>query len=102
MGLIIFLARFKFKSNKKNKINFLPRNEEVFQTEMTHSHLEMFSNKKIILEGCKKILEYRDDFIKLKLKKGSVTICGSDFLISDFEMECVTVLGCISSLEFCI
>ena len=96
------MAKFKFKSTKKNKINFLSGKSDILQTEMTDSHIEMFSNKKLILEGCKNILEYQDDFIKLKLKKGSVTICGSNFIISDFEMECVTVMGCVSSLEFCI
>lgn len=96
------MAKFRFKSSKKNKLNFIIDKSEIIETEITSSHIEIFSNKKIIFEGCKKILEYRGDLIKLKLKKGSVTICGNDFLITDYEMENVTVSGQISSVEFCI
>ena len=99
-----FLAKFKFKTNKnKKKFNFITDSDDFFNEEMTDStHIEMFSNKKIILDGCKSIFDYQNDYIKLKLKKGYITVLGTDFLITDFENEKIIIKGKISSIEFCV
>jgi sporulation protein YqfC len=60
----------------------------------------MYSNEKIILEGCRNIIDYQSDYIKLKLKKGYMIIMGTDFLISSFEDENIIIKGNIASIEF--
>ena len=98
------MPRFKFRTaRKKKRFNFIEDSTELLDSEiLKNSHIEIFSNKKIILEGCINILEYEDDFLKLKLKKGSLLIMGSGFSISVFENENIIINGNISSIEFCI
>lgn len=98
------LAKFKFKTNKhKKKFNFITDSDDFLKEEMTNNtHIEMFSNKKIILDGCTSIFDYQNDYIKLKLKKGHITVLGTDFSITDFENEKIIIKGKISSIEFCV
>ena len=101
---MILLAKFKFRTKKgKNKFNFITDNGELLNDEMIKgTHIEMFSNQKMILDGCQNIVDYQNDYVKLKLKKGNLTIMGTDFLISAFENENIVIKGNISSIEFCI
>lgn len=98
------LAKFKFRTQKKkNKFNFITDDGEILNKEIIKGvHIEFFSNQKMILEGCKSIVDYQNDYIKLKLKKGSLSVFGKNFLISDFEDEKIIVKGEISSIEFCV
>lgn len=98
------LAKFKFKTKKnKNRFNFITDNGEILNEEIIKGvHIEIFSNQKMILEGCKSIVDYRSDYIKLKFKKGNFSVFGKDFLISDFEDERIIIKGEISSVEFCV
>ena len=49
-----------------------------------------------------RVFEYSDTYMKLKLPKGSLTVCGCNFDIVAFEGSTITVRGNISSIEFCI
>lgn len=93
--------KFKFKSKHKTpRINFGTRQET--SENIISGHIELFSNKEISIEGCKGVLEYKDNYIKLKLNKGSIVICGENFDISYFEEKNILVKGKIDSIEFCI
>ena len=98
------MAKFKFKTKKeKKKFNFITDSDEFLKEEITNdTHIEMFSNKKIILDGCLSIIDYQNDYVKLKLKKGNITILGTEFLISGFENEKIVIKGKFNSVEFCI
>lgn len=48
------------------------------------------------------VLEYSDTYLKLRLPKGALTVCGSGFDIVTFEGTAITVKGNMSSLEFCV
>ena len=48
------------------------------------------------------VLEYSDSYLKLRLPKGALTVCGGCFDIVSFEGTTITVKGKISSLEFCV
>ena len=98
------LARFKFRSKKgRNKFNFITDNSEFLNNEnINGTHIELFSNQKMILDGCVCIIDYQDSYIKLRLKKGSILILGNNFLITDFENQKMTIKGNIISIEFCV
>ncbi|MBR7071677.1 MAG: YabP/YqfC family sporulation protein [Clostridia bacterium] len=64
--------------------------------------LELFSNLSFTLEGCKGILEYRDDYIKMKISKGSVTLCGEKLTVVSFQGKNIQIAGRIFSLEFSV
>lgn len=98
------MSKFRFKSNKKkNKFNFVTDNSEFLNQQIIMgSHIELFSNEKLILEGCSSILDYQSEYIKLKLKKGFIIIMGNDFLISSFEEKKICIKGKIFSIEFTV
>lgn len=97
------MPKFKFKSARKNKFNFTVDKEDVLSTQMIRgAHTEIFSNKKLIIEGCQGIVDYQNDYLKLKLKKGFLNIMGTDFLITSFEEEKIVVNGNIISVEFLV
>ncbi|MBQ2933778.1 MAG: YabP/YqfC family sporulation protein [Clostridia bacterium] len=95
------MPKFKFKSARKNKFNFFKDNDEILSNEIIGVHTEIFSNKKIVIEGCKSIVEYQENYIKLKFKKGFFNILGTDFLITGFDDEKIVIKGNITSVEFC-
>ena len=97
------MPKFKFKSARKNRFNFIKDYDEILNQEMfIGSHTEIFSNKKIIIEGCQSIVDYQSDYIKLKLKKGFLNVYGNEFLITAFDDEKIVIKGNIMSIEFCV
>lgn len=97
------MSRYKFKSNKKNKINLIAEyNEFISKDIMEGIHTEIFSNKNIIIENCKGIVDYQENYIKLKIKKGFLVLSGTEFVISSFEDEKIMIKGNIISIEFCV
>lgn len=89
------------KSKKKQKWSILKHTDEILDHSMMSStHTEIFGNSKISIDGCMGVYEYRDTYLKLKLQRGSVILCGSGFDITYFENRLITVKGKISSVEF--
>ena len=89
------------KSKKREKLNLFG-SEKVFDAEVLKgAHTEIFSNSRIVIEGCLGVYEYNDCYLKLKLIKGALIVSGSDFDISTFENTTITVNGKIIGLEFC-
>lgn len=89
------------KGKKREKLNLFG-SEKVFDASFANgARTEIFSNSRIVIEGCLGVYEYNDCYLKLKLIKGAVIVCGSDFDISTFEMGTITVNGKINTLEFC-
>ena len=64
------------------------------------AHTEIYGNGKISIDGCLGVYEYRDTYLKLKLCKGTMILCGSEFNIIYFEGKIISVKGNISSIEF--
>lgn len=97
------MPKFKFKSKKKNKFNLIKDRDEILNSELLGgAHIEIYSNKKIIIEGCFGIVDYQENYIKLKLKRGFLSLSGTDFLILYYEDEKIDIKGNILTLEFCI
>lgn len=97
------MSKIKFKSTKKNKFNFIKENNEIFNTDIIkNARTEIFSNKRIIIEGCKKIVEYQDNYIKLQLKNSFINILGTNFKITTFEENKIEINGNILTIEFCV
>ena len=96
--------KFKFKSEKpREKWRIFNCYDIEEQANLIKApRIELFGNKEITVEGCLGVLEYSDTYLKLKLPKGSLIVCGKNFDISAFEGTTITVKGSMSSLEFCI
>ncbi len=94
--------KFRFKSNKNKKINFIEEDalDDSFKYIQSY-RVEILSNNTMLIDGCKKILDYNCDYIKLKLEKTSLIVFGRDFKVITFEDRQIKLSGTIISLEFC-
>lgn len=91
------------KTRKKQSWNLFGREDDILDKDMiSGSHIQIFGNNKINIEGCYGVFEYTDTYLKLQLKKGSLILCGSSFDIIFYEEKLMTVKGKISSVEFCV
>lgn len=90
------------KSTKKQKWNLFNNSGEISQELLKGAHIELFSNRQMVLEGCLGVLEYNDTYLKLRLQNGAIVLCGSSFNIVCFENKTMTIKGKIDSLEFCM
>jgi len=91
------------RQKKKVKWNLFSNLDEVFDNDLLgKTYTEIFSNKKLNIDGCVKVNEYTDTYIKLKLQRGNLIICGSEMQIVFFENNLITVKGELSSIEFCV
>ena len=88
---------------KKEKARLFKTADELLQSKVIKgTHIELFSNKEMIFEGCAGVYEYTDCYIRLNVGKGSLILNGSDFDISSFEEKTIVLKGNISSIEFCV
>ena len=89
------------KTGKRQKMS-LSCKEETYGVNFSGPHTEIFGNTRINIDGCFGVAEYRDTYIKLRLNKGMLILCGSGFDIVMFENRMIAVKGKISSVEFCV
>lgn len=90
--------------HKKIKIQKPKRHKQnIIETDLFSGiHLEVFSNRRINLDGVLSICDYNEAYIKLKIKEGYLTVTGKELEVLLFEGLQLTMLGYISSLEFCL
>lgn len=96
--------KFKFQSEKaKQKWKLFNYTDDIIDSDAVKGpHIEVFGNGEIIIEGCMGVFEYSDTYLKLKLSRGYLIICGFCFDIVSFENSTITIKGKISAVEFCI
>ncbi len=82
---------------KKEKWNFLGTNEI-----LGDYRIEFSANKVFFLDGCQTVEEYSEDYVKIKLNKGFLFLCGRDLNITNFENQNITIKGEFSTLEFSV
>lgn len=74
--------------------------EETARENIGSARIEICGNTRITIDGCLGVYEYRDTYLRLRLTKGAVILCGIGFNIVFFENRQITVKGKISSVEF--
>ena len=67
---------------------------------MGESRLLLLGNRELTVEGCKGILEYEPEQIRLNLGTGSLTIRGSELTLLSLEPDYAQVGGRFASVEF--
>lgn len=63
------------------------------------TQIQITGNHEVLVEGCKKILEYNDVFIKVKTWDMIIQVWGSGLKVSDFNSNGIYVFGNIQSVE---
>ena len=76
--------------------NLIPEHFE----EISGPIIQLYSNKKIIVEGCYGINEYNNDVVKINLPRGQLIVFGRDLEIINMEEKTVIIKGILHSFEF--
>lgn len=63
-------------------------------------HIELKGNRELILEGCKKIEEYDENIVKIKVSDMWVSVFGKNLKIRCLTPDSLIVSGFICSVEF--
>lgn len=102
--MLLLGKKFKIeKSEKREKWNLFKLNSAVLDDDLIKGpHIELFCNNQIVVDGCLGVYEYNDTYLKLRLSKGALVLCGERFDIVTYEEKTITVKGKINSLEFCL
>lgn len=64
------------------------------------SRIELHSNRELIIEGCKEILEYDENLIRINLGKINIQIMGNYLALRGITDDSVVIEGIIQSLDF--
>ena len=98
------MKEFKFVSKKKKeKINLLNGSNSVSDIEKTSGfRLEVFFNRTVTAEGCLGVVDYKDDYIKIRVKKGYLIITGKSMNIMYFEDKTIKIDGTVVNIELCV
>lgn len=93
--------KLKIESSKrKEKWNIFGGGEGFEEAIIKGPRIELFSNSQIVIEGCSGVLEYNENYLKLRLTSGALVLQGQNFDIVSFEEKTICVKGKIASLEF--
>ncbi len=62
--------------------------------------IELLGNREIVVEGCKGVVEYDENTIRLSLGESVLAICGDDLLIKSFDSDVAVISGNICGISF--
>ncbi len=90
------------KGKRREKWNIFSSKDVFDSSVLSDSRIEIFSNKRLVLEGCLGILEYNENYLKLRISKGALVLEGLDFDIISFELGTMIIGGDFLRLEFVV
>ena len=82
----------------KKKIDTLKNSPISFATE--NSNIEMRGNREVKIEGCKRILHFSDDNIKISTKGMIINFFGKNLTIKCMTLDSLLIQGFINNIEF--
>jgi sporulation protein YqfC len=62
--------------------------------------IEISGNREVIIDGCKGVVEYGEDSIKLNLGEVVLTLAGNGLVINSFDSSIAVITGQISDISF--
>ena len=74
--------------------------EDFKKSRQKHSDIQISDNKEIVLDGCRRVVEYNENHIKLELPSMGVSIVGMQLKMRNFSIGGVIIKGQIHSLTF--
>lgn len=82
-------------------INDLAIKYEDFKKSLTkHSDIQITDNSSIVLDGCRRVIEYNENCIKLELASVAVSVVGMELNMHNFSIGGLVIEGQIHSLTF--
>ncbi len=62
--------------------------------------IEILGNREIVIDGCKGVVEYGENIIKLSLGENILTLTGSELVINSFDSGIAVIIGQIGDISF--
>lgn len=62
--------------------------------------IEMLGNREIIVDGCKGVVEYGENLIKLSLRESVLSLSGDNLIIKSFDSNIAVICGEICEISF--
>ncbi|HIS69449.1 MAG TPA: YabP/YqfC family sporulation protein [Candidatus Gallacutalibacter stercoravium] len=66
------------------------------------AHFELCGNREVIVDGCRGVLEYDENRIRINTGKMVTCFCGRGLTIKCLTPESLIVIGFITSIEFSV
>ncbi len=82
------------RDKQKNKSKLF---SDIFADE---PRIELLGNREIIVEGCKGVVEYDENTIRLSLGENVLSLCGDDLVIKSFDSDIAVICGSICEISF--
>ena len=86
------------KEKTKKFLNILNNSPLSFASE--NSNFEIIGNKEAKIEGCRKILDFSDEYIKISAKNMYVNFSGRNLNIKCLTQDSLLISGFINNIEF--
>ena len=88
------------KQKTKEKLHFFFYYYTQSLGEIKSTHIELFSNKRALVERCKGVFEYNDTLVKLNLGGKSGIFIGKNLKITSLEGKNLVITGEIETINF--
>lgn len=62
--------------------------------------MEFCGNRRVLVEGCRRVLEYEEDRIRLQTDDGIVRLLGRSLCVARLSSGCAVIIGTVLSVEF--
>ena len=64
------------------------------------AHIELNSNREAVIDGCKGIIGYGEEAVRLNIGNGSVTFLGRSLMLKNLTDKQAILVGHIQRIEF--
>ena len=86
---------------RKNREKKQLKNKLLSELFADEPRIEMTGNREIIIDGCKGVVEYTENNIRISLGDNVVSLSGDDLVIQSFDNSVIIINGQISDIDFC-
>lgn len=99
MNIIYFYERGAKMARKTREKNQL-KNKIIGEMFRDEPRIELTGNREVIIDGCKGVVEYTENNIRISLGENVLSLSGDNLLIQSFDNDVVIINGQISDIDF--
>lgn len=64
------------------------------------TRMELFGNRRVLIEGCKGIVKYDEDCVQLRIAEGVIRFLGCELSMTSLHPSCAVIIGRMTAIEF--
>lgn len=103
----MFFKRNNKSGKKKGKItsslcDFAKQTDAPLELLRDCSYYEINSNKEVMVEGCKGIIQYEENLVKLNMQNMITVFCGRNLQIKCLTKDSLVITGFVTSVQFVV